>query len=78
VIHIPLKCPETRRLRKYLLSRKWQIINEELAYKKIMNCTNTVKLRNLVRYLYEINLNVNGKIELRNFMLDGEYIYRTN
>jgi hypothetical protein len=24
-IHILLKCPETRRLREHLLSRKWQI-----------------------------------------------------
>jgi hypothetical protein len=32
-MHILLKCPETRRLREYLLSRKWQIINEKLAYK---------------------------------------------
>jgi hypothetical protein len=41
-IHILIKCTETRRLREHLLSRKWQIINEELAYKKIINCTNTV------------------------------------
>jgi hypothetical protein len=32
-IHILLKCPETRRLREHLLSRKLQIIKEELAYK---------------------------------------------
>jgi hypothetical protein len=30
-VHILLKCSETRRLREHLLSRKWQIINEELA-----------------------------------------------
>jgi hypothetical protein len=53
-IHILLKCPETRRLRKHLLSRKWQIINEEVAYKNIFNYTNTVELRNLGRYLYKI------------------------
>jgi hypothetical protein len=35
-IHILLKCPETRRLREHPLSRKWQIINEELAYKIII------------------------------------------
>jgi hypothetical protein len=40
--------------RTHILSRKWQIINEELAYKKIINCTNTIELRNLVRYLYKI------------------------
>jgi hypothetical protein len=49
-VHILLKCPETRRLREHLLSWKWQIINEELAYRKI-NCTNTVELRDLGRYL---------------------------
>jgi hypothetical protein len=48
-VHILLKCTETRRLREHLLSRKWQIINEELAYKKI-----TVELRNLGKYLYKI------------------------
>jgi hypothetical protein len=53
-VHILLKCPETRRLREHLLSRKWQIINEELAYNKIINCTNTVELRNLGKYLYKI------------------------
>jgi hypothetical protein len=29
--------------------QKMQIINEELACKKIINCTNTVELRNLGR-----------------------------
>jgi hypothetical protein len=28
--------------------------SEELAYEKIINCTNTVELRNLGRYLYKI------------------------
>jgi hypothetical protein len=27
VVHIILKCPETRKLKEHLLSRKWQIIN---------------------------------------------------
>jgi hypothetical protein len=52
-VHILLKCPETRRLREHL-SRKWQIINEELAHKKIINCTNTVELRHLGRCLYKL------------------------
>jgi hypothetical protein len=30
-VHILLKCSETRRPKEHLLSRKWQIINEELA-----------------------------------------------
>jgi hypothetical protein len=42
-VHIILKCSETRKLREHLLSRRWQILNEELAYRKIINCTNTVE-----------------------------------
>jgi hypothetical protein len=53
-MHILLKCPEARRLREHLLSRKWQTVNKELAYNKIINCTNTVELRNLGKYLYKI------------------------
>jgi hypothetical protein len=69
-IHILLKCPETRRLREHFLSRKWQIINEELAYKKIINCTNTVELRNLGIYLYKIKCKWENRI--KEFQLDGK------
>jgi hypothetical protein len=57
--------PETKRLREHLMSRKWQIINEELAYKKIINCIHAIEIRNLGRYLYK--LNANRKVELRNY-----------
>jgi hypothetical protein len=30
---------------KNLLNRKWQIINEEVAYKNTINCTNAVGIR---------------------------------
>jgi hypothetical protein len=70
VVHILLKCPETRRLREHLLSRKLQIIIEKLAYKKIFTCNNTVELRNLGRYLYKIKCKwENGIKELQ---LGGE------
>jgi hypothetical protein len=62
-VHIILKCPETRRLRKHLASRKWQTINEELAYKKIINCTNTVQLRKLGRYLCKIKCKRENRIK---------------
>jgi hypothetical protein len=61
-VHTLLKCPETRRLREHR-SRKWQIINEELAYKKIINCTNTVELRNLDRYLHKIKCKYKNRIK---------------
>jgi hypothetical protein len=63
VVRILLKCVETRRLRGHLLSRKWQIINEELAYMKIINCTNTVELRNLDGYLYKIKCKWENRIK---------------
>jgi hypothetical protein len=69
-VHVLLKCPETRRLREHLLDRKWQIINEELAYKKIINCTNTVELRNLGRYLYKIKCK--GENRIKELQLRGE------
>jgi hypothetical protein len=35
------------RLSEHLLSRKWLTINEEIAYKKIINCPNTLEIRNI-------------------------------
>jgi hypothetical protein len=61
-VHILLKCPETRRLRENLLSRKLLTMNEETAYKKIINCTNTLEIKNIGSYC--IKLNANEKIEL--------------
>jgi hypothetical protein len=69
-VHILLKCPETRSLREHLLSRKWQIINEDIAYKKIINCTNTVEIGNLGGYLYKIKWKWKNKI--KELQLDGD------
>jgi hypothetical protein len=66
-VHILLKFPERRRLRENLLSR---IINEQLAYKKIINCTNTVEVRNLGGYLYKIKCKWENRI--KELQLDGE------
>jgi hypothetical protein len=69
-VYILLKCPETRRLRKHLLSRKWQIIKGELAYKKIISCANTVDTRNLGRLFYKIKCKWENRI--KELQLDGE------
>jgi hypothetical protein len=47
-IHTLLKCSETRKWREQLLSREWFIFNEEVTYKRIINRTNAVELRNIV------------------------------
>jgi hypothetical protein len=43
------------------LSRKWLIVNEELAYKKI-SCLNAAELRNTGIYLYKIRYKLEKKI----------------
>jgi hypothetical protein len=69
-VHILLKFPETRRLRKHLLSRKWQTINEEIAYKKMINSSNTLEIRNICSYLYKIKCKLENRI--KESQLDGE------
>jgi hypothetical protein len=53
-LHILLKCLDARKLREYLLSRKWLRVNEVAAYRKIINCTNTLEIRNIGSHLYNI------------------------
>jgi hypothetical protein len=60
-IHILLKCSETKKWREQFLSRKWLMLNEGTAYKKIINCTNITELRNIGIYLF--NSNENGRIK---------------
>jgi hypothetical protein len=62
-VHTVLKHRETRRLREHNVSRKWQIMNEELTHKKIINCSNTVEIRNLGRYLYKIKCKWESRIK---------------
>jgi hypothetical protein len=53
-IHILLKCSETRKWREQFLSRKWLRLNEWIVFKKIINCNNSIELRNIGSYLYKI------------------------
>jgi hypothetical protein len=53
-IHVLLKCSETRKWREQFLRRKWFRLNEWIAYKKIVNCNNSIELRNIGSYLYKI------------------------
>jgi hypothetical protein len=52
--HIPLSCPETKKWRMQFINKKWLCINEELAYKKIVNCTNKAHIVHLGKYLDEV------------------------
>jgi hypothetical protein len=53
-VHIILKYLETTTVANASLSRNWLTINEEIVHKKIVNCTNTLKIRNISSYLYRI------------------------
>jgi hypothetical protein len=61
-VHILLKCSETRKWREQVLSRKWLRRNEWIVYKKIINCTNIIELRNMGSYLYKIKCKWDNKI----------------
>jgi hypothetical protein len=49
-----LKCSETRERTEQLLSRQWLIINEEVAFKRTVNCTSDAQLTNIGQFLYKI------------------------
>jgi hypothetical protein len=51
--HILLKCPETKKWREQLVCSKWLIINEDIAYREIISCTNVIKIKNIGKYLFK-------------------------
>jgi hypothetical protein len=61
-IHILLKCSEAWKWREQFLSRKWLRLNEWIVLKKIINCNNSIELRNIGSYLYKIKLKWENKI----------------
>jgi hypothetical protein len=62
-----LKCSETRKWREQILSRNVFVVNDEVAYKRIINCTNDVELRNTGKYLYKITCKWENKINNKYF-----------
>jgi hypothetical protein len=57
-IHILLKCSETRKWREQFLNRKWL----RPAFKKIINCNNSIELKNIGSYLYKIKCKWDNRI----------------
>jgi hypothetical protein len=51
--HILLKCSETKKWREECVSSSWLNINEDLAYRKIISCTNVNKIKSLGKYLFK-------------------------
>jgi hypothetical protein len=44
--NIPLNCSETKKWKEEFVCSKWLKINQDIAYRKITNCTNIMKLNN--------------------------------
>jgi hypothetical protein len=53
VKHILVSCPETKKWRMQFIN-KWLCINEEPAYKKILNCTNEAHIIHLGKDLDKV------------------------
>jgi hypothetical protein len=51
-----------------ILSRKWLRLNEEIGYRRIINCTNAAELRNAGNYVYKIRFEWENKI--RNLLFE--------
>jgi hypothetical protein len=49
--HILLKCSETKKFREECVNSNWLNINEDLANRKIISCTNVNKIKSLGKYL---------------------------
>jgi HKD family nuclease len=52
-MHIPLKCPEMKKQREELVGSKWLNINEDIAYRKIISCTNVTMTKTNAKYLFK-------------------------
>jgi hypothetical protein len=51
--HILLKCSETKKWREECVNSKWLNINEDIAYRKIINCTIVTKINTTAKYLFK-------------------------
>jgi hypothetical protein len=54
VSHILLSYLQTKKWRMQFINKKWLCINEELVYKKIVNCINKARIIHLGKYLDKV------------------------
>jgi hypothetical protein len=59
---IILKCLETKTWREDYVNRKWLNTNEDLAYKKIINCINVTRIKSLGKYLFKTKCKWENKV----------------
>jgi hypothetical protein len=51
-----LKCPETKDWREDLVCSKWLNINEDMACRKIISCTNVTKTKTIGQYYLKLHV----------------------
>jgi hypothetical protein len=51
-----------KEVERTVLSRKWLRLNELIVLKKIINCNNSIELRNRGNYLYKIKCRWDNRI----------------
>jgi hypothetical protein len=59
---ILLKCSETITWREECVSSNWLNINEDIAYRKIISCTNVNKIISLGKYLFKTKCKWENKV----------------
>jgi hypothetical protein len=61
--HIFLKCSETKKCKEECVSSKRLHINEVIAYRKIIICTNVIKIKSLGKYLFNTKCKWENKVK---------------
>jgi hypothetical protein len=65
--HILLECPETKYWRMEMLCKRWMDINEEVAYRKILSCTNEMTVKKYGKILIQISMQMGKEGKKREF-----------
>jgi hypothetical protein len=69
--HILLECPETKTWRTEMLCKRWLDINEGIAYRKLLSCTNKMTVKNKGTFLFRVQCKWERKVKKTGIY--GEY-----
>jgi hypothetical protein len=61
--HILLECAETKNWRTEMLCKRWLDINEEVAYRKMLICTNKMMVKNMGKFLFRVQCKWERKVK---------------
>jgi hypothetical protein len=61
--HILLECPKTKNWRTEMLSKRWLDVNEEVACRKVLSCTNKMMVKNMVTFFFRVQCKWERKVK---------------